>query len=109
MNLEQLKQSLQNEFYVDNLFGLADICRKLALECNTPTPFFVMGQIFSNIAQNWDDKPLSVEFAAKIKSELMTPINHIIKIIELEGSEQQIFYWVNNLIVSYLTLNTKID
>ena len=104
MLLTELKESLQKEFYVRNLYSIANTCREMASDTTRPTPFFILGQIFTNIANKWDDMPLEVDHAESVKSELIGTIKQLIYAIELEASDEQLFKILNDLISIYLRI-----
>lgn len=107
MSLLPLKQQIQEGFYVRNLYELARSCRDLALETDNSTPFFVMEQIFLNVARDWDDRPLQVGDAKVVESTLVEPITSLIRAIELDASDQQIYGLVNDLVLAYLQISDK--
>lgn len=102
--LQQLRERLDKGFYVDNLYEMVRICKSLALETSSPTPFFVMRQIFLNIANYWEDRPVIVEEAKLVEVEIIKPMMNLIETIEAKGSNDQIYNFLNRTISSYMFL-----
>ena len=86
MNLQQLREKLEQGFYVNNLCEMASLCKNLALDANNPVPFFVMEHIFSDIAKYWEDRPLPVEDAKLVEGEMIKPLKDLIDGIEANTS-----------------------
>jgi len=104
MNLQKLREKLERGFYVKNLEEMALLCKDLALDSTSPTPFFVMLHIFSNIANYWDEKPLIVEEAKLVEAEMSKPLKDLIDGIEANVSSDQIVHLLNKAVSSYLFL-----
>jgi hypothetical protein len=104
VRLQELKEKLDQGFYVENLYVMARLCKSLALDLHCPTPFFVMQQIFSGIASYWDDKPLKVEDAKLVEGELVGPLKDLVDAIETEAPDEQVNPLVNRLVRAYLFL-----
>ncbi len=102
--LQKLRERLDKGFYVDNLYEMARICKSLALETSSPTPFFVMRQIFLNIANYWEDRPVIEEEAKLVEVEIIKPIRELVAAIEAKGSNDQIYNILNRTIASYMFL-----
>jgi type III secretory pathway component EscR len=83
---------------------MALLCKDLVLDTDNPTPFFVMWHIFSDIARYWEDKPLSVEEAKFVETEMMEPLKNFIEGIEANASSEQMNHLLNKLVSSYLFL-----
>ena len=83
---------------------MARLCRSLALDTNNPAPFFVMEQVFFNIARYWEDKPLVVEEARLVELEMVKPLEDLISGIEANASNEQILNLLNKVISAYLFL-----
>ena len=103
-NLQQLRERLAKGFYIHNLDDMVYLCRSLALETYNPAPFFVMQHIFFNIARYWEDKPLPVEEARLVQSEMVKPIEDLISGIEANASSEQTLTLLNKVVSSYLFL-----
>ena len=83
---------------------MASLCKDLALDTVNPVPFFVMQHIFSNIARYWEDKPLIVEEARLVETEIVKPLKDLIDGIEANASSEQIVHLLNKVVSSYLFL-----
>lgn len=103
-NLQQLQEKLAKGFYLNNLYEMARLCKSSALESNSPAPFFVMQHIFFNIARYWEDKPLPVEEARLVQSEMVKPIEDLISGIEANATSEQTLTLLNKVVSSYLFL-----
>ncbi len=75
-----------------------------ALDTNSPVPFFVMPHIFFNIARYREDKPLPVEEARLVESEMGEPLEDLISGIEANASSEQTLTLLNKVVSSYLFL-----
>jgi hypothetical protein len=102
MSLQQLREKLEKEFYVNNLYEMARLCKDLALGTDSPAPFFVMWHLFSEIARHWEDKPLNVEEANFVKFELAQTVRDIIDAVEANTSVEHITHLLNKAVSSYL-------
>lgn len=105
-SLNDLEERLEQGFYVDNLYKMAGICKKLAAEGNYPLPFFIMEHIFRDIADRWDERPITVEDARLLQSSLMDPIENLIRQIKLGKSVEDISDSSNSLVSAYLATST---
>lgn len=76
----------------------------LTLDTSIPAPFFVMGHIFFNIARYREDKPLPVEEARLVESEMGKPLEALISRIEANASSEQTLTLLNKVVSSYLFL-----
>lgn len=103
MNLQKLRERLSKEFYIDNLYEMVRLCRSLALDTSYPAPFFVMEKIFLGVADHWDDRPLTVEEAQKVKSKMIRPLEELIRGIEYSAPSGEIFALLNGVVSAYLT------
>lgn len=103
-NIQQLREKLERGFYVNNLYEMTTLCKSLALDSSRPTPFFVMQQIFLNIANYWDEKPLIVEEAKLVEVEMKKSLKDLIDGIEVDASSGQIVHLLNKVVSSYLFL-----
>ena len=103
-NLQQLKEKLERGFYLDNLYEMARLCKGLALDTTSPAPFFIMEQIFLDIARHWEDKPLIVEEAKLVEVEIIKPLKDLISGIEENVSSEQMVHLMNKVISSYMFL-----
>ena len=104
MSLRQLREKLDKGFYVDNLHEMARLCKGMALESNSPAPFFIMQKIFLGIADYWEDKPVIVEEAKLVEAELKKSLIQIIDAIEADASDAHIMDLANKAVSSYLFL-----
>ncbi len=104
MNLQQLQEKLERGFYVDNLYEMASLCKDLALGTTSPAPYFIKEQIFLRIAENWEERPLSVEEAKLVEVEMIKPLKDLIGGIETSASSEQIIHLLNKTVSSYMFL-----
>lgn len=103
-SLQELRERLEKGFYIHNLYDMVRLCRSLALDTDSPAPFFVMQHIFFNIARYWEDKPLPVEEAKLVQSEMVKPIEDLISGIEANASSEQTLTLLNKVVLAYLFL-----
>jgi hypothetical protein len=104
VNLHQLREKLEQGFYINNLYAMAHLCKALALDTENSAPFFIMWHIFSEIARYWEDKPLIVEDAKFVQVEMTKTISDIIDAIEVNASVEQMNHLLNKAVSSYLFL-----
>ena len=104
MNLQQLREKLEQGFYINNLHAMARLCKDLALDTTKPAPFFIMQHIFSEIARYWEDKPLIVEEAKLVEVEMAKPLRDLIDAIEENVSGEQMNHLLNKAVSYYLFL-----
>jgi hypothetical protein len=104
VNLQELKEKLEQGFYADNLYDMARLCKDMALESNSPAPFFIMQKIFSGIADYWNGRPVNVEEARLVETEMAISLRELIDAIEAEASDEQICNVLNRAVSSYLFL-----
>ena len=83
---------------------MSRICRDMALESNSPAPFFIMQKIFSGIAGYWDERPVIVEEAKLVEAEMVKPLRELIDAIEGEASGERIKKLLDKAVSSYLFL-----
>ena len=91
MNVQPLRDMLGKGLYLDNLWELARVCRSLAMDASHPLPFFVMRQVFLEIANNWDERPLPVEEATYIGSKIAKPLEDLLVGLECGASAAELF------------------
>lgn len=101
MRLQKLKEKLEQGFYVNNLYEMSALCKNLALDTDNPAPLFVMQHIFLDIAKYWEDRPVIVEEAKLVETEMMKPLKDLISGIEANASSEQIIHLINKAISSY--------
>lgn len=93
---------LREGLYVNNLWQLASLCKDLAMDDPYPLPFFVMRQVFMEIATSWDERPLPVDEANYVKSKMLKPLEDIIQTIEVGASKDEIFDRLNDFVIAWL-------
>ena len=101
MNLQQLREKLERGFYVNNLYEMAGLCKNLVLDTVNPAPFFIMEHIFLDIAKYWEDRPVIVEEAKLVETEMMKPLKELIGGIEANASSEKIAHLMNKVVLSY--------
>ena len=102
--IQQLKEKLEQGFFVDNLYEMSRLCKVMALESSNPTPFFVMQKIFSGVADYWDEKPVIVEEAKLVQDELAKHFINLIDALESRASAEEVMALTNKIVSSYLFL-----
>ena len=81
---------------------MAGVCKSLALDTASPAPFFIMEHIFLDIARYWEDKPLPVEEAKLVESQLIEPLEDLIDGIVANASSEEVFNLLNRVVSAYL-------
>jgi hypothetical protein len=104
VNLQPLREKLEQGFYVDNLYEMARLCKGMALESKNSVPFFIMQKIFSGIADYWDEKPVIVEEAKLVQVELVKSLKSLIDAIEDNASAEKTMNLMDKAVSSYLFL-----
>jgi len=101
-NLQKLQEKLEKGFYLDNLYEMAHLCKMLASDTIYPAAFFVMRDIFLDIARRWEERALPVEEAKRVERKMTKPLGDLIQGIETEGSAGGVFDLLNNVVSAYL-------
>jgi len=107
VRLQILREKLKKEFYVDNLYEIAYLCRSLALDTGSPAPFFLLEHIFEDMARRWEDVPLTVEEAQSAKSKMIEPLEDLIERIDANASSEEIFNLLNQVVSAYYLISFK--
>lgn len=102
MRLQILREKLKKEFYVDNLYEIAYLCRSLALDTGSPAPFFLLEHIFKDMARRWEDVPLTVEEAERVKSKMIEPLEGLVGKLEADAPAEEVFDLLNGVVSAYL-------
>ncbi len=102
MSLQQLREKLEKGFYLDNLYEMARLCENLELDTVSPVPFFVMEQVFLDIARHWEDKPLPVEEAKLVEAKFTKPLEELIEGIRVNASSEEILDLLNRVVSAHL-------
>jgi len=100
-NLRQLQERLEKGFYLDNLYEMAHLCKTLASDTVYLAVFFVMGDIFLDIARRWEERALPVEEAKRVEWEMTKPLRNLIEGIERNASSEEIMDLLNTLVSAY--------
>lgn len=98
---KRLLELLDLGFYVDNLYKLASLCKKLSLDTPRPAAFFIMESIFLNVARNWEDRPLTDEEAQQVESKLMRPLKELIEALEESSTNEEVLERLDEVVSAY--------
>lgn len=101
-NLQQLQEKLEKGFYVDNLYEMARLCQALASDTIYRVAFFVMREIFLDIARCWEDRALPVEEARRVERQMIEPLGDLIRGIETQVSDEVVLNLLNTVVSAYL-------
>jgi hypothetical protein len=101
-NLQQLQEKLEKGFYLDNLYEMARLCKTLASNTIYLVEFFVMRDIFLDIARRWEERALPVKEAKRVELEMTKPLGDLIQGIETEASAEVVLDLLNNVVSAYL-------
>ena len=101
-SLQQLRDTLNKGLYLNNLWELARLSKNLAMDIPHPLPFFVMRQVFLEIARDWDERPLPVEEADFVRSKIAKPLEDLIAALENDASSAEIFDALTAFVSGYL-------
>jgi hypothetical protein len=102
VRLQILREKLKKEFYVDNLYEIAYLCRNWALDFQYPAPFLLLEHIFQDMARRWEDIPLTVEEAAQVKSKMIEPLEGLVEELEANAPAEEILDLLNRVTSAYL-------
>lgn len=102
-SLQQLQDSLEKGFYVDNLYLRANLCKTLALESDYPALFFVTQQVLLEIARDWEGRPLTVDEAKSKEGKIIEPLRHAVKAIRLNASKETLYCILDDIVITHLT------
>lgn len=101
-NLQQLQETLEKGFYLDNLYEMARLCKTLASHTIYLVAFFVMRDIFLDIARRWEERALTVEEAKRVEWEMTKPLGDLIQGIETKVSAEVELDLLNKVVSAYL-------
>jgi hypothetical protein len=101
-NLQQLQEKLEKGFYLDNLYEIAHLCKMLASDTIYPAAFFVMRDIFLNIARRWEERALPVDEAKRVEREMARPLEDLIRGIDADVSPEVVLNLLNGVVSAYL-------
>lgn len=93
--LQELQEKLGRGLYINNLYEMAGICRNLALDAHDPAPFFIMRQVFLDIARRWEGKPLVEEEAQQVEESIIYTLENLIEGIMTEVSNEEVYGLMN--------------
>ena len=96
-----MREKLGRGFYVNNLYDMARLCKELALDDDNPAPFYVMQHVFSDIARHWEDRPIVVEEAKLVETEITKTIWILIDTIESGAPVEQVYNMLGEVLKSY--------
>jgi hypothetical protein len=97
-----LQGKLDKGFYLENLYEMAHLCNTLASDAVYRAAFFVMGEIFLDIARRWEERALPVEEAKRVEWEMTKPLGDLIQGIETETSAEVLLDLLNKVVSAYL-------
>ena len=100
--IDALKERLKKGLYINNLYEMATLCRRQAMDTSVPLPFWVLDRIFLDIAYAWEDRPLPVEEAERLQKRILAPIRDVMTAIEKRASPAELYRLLNTLLVAYL-------
>lgn len=106
-SLQQLREMLKQEFYVRNLYDMAQLCRSLALDTSHPALFLMLDFMFGDIARHWADRPLTVEEASSFEARLRQPLEELLDATEAGSSGEHLLQLLNELASAYLVSPPK--
>ena len=101
-NLQQLRETLEKGFYLDNLYEMAHLCKTLASDTTYPAAFFVMKDIFLDIARHWEERALPVDEAKRVEREMAKPLRDLIRGIDTDVSAEVVLDLLNEVVSAYL-------
>ncbi len=99
MNLCLLQQELNKGLCVNNLKEMARVCYDLAIAEDSPTPFYVLHNILSDIASHWDERPLLTKEAERVEAELLPHIRSVVQGLMNGASKEEIYSRLDTLII----------
>jgi len=100
--LQLLKEKLGKGFYVENLYEMASLCKRLAKDSAYALAFHVLWSIFIDIARDWDGRPLPVDEATKVQQKLEAPIREVIQRLEAFRNKQELFDSLTKLVAAHM-------
>ena len=92
---------------MDNLSEMSVLCRTLALDGKSPTAFFVLEKVLSRIADDWEDRPLTVEEAQYVESQLRPQVERVMDAITFGKPAQAQLDALDTLVSAYIILFTR--
>ena len=101
-NLQQLQDKLEKGLYLENLYEMARLCQALASDTIYRVAFFVMREIFLDIARGWDERAVPVEEAKRVEQQMLEPIRDLIRGIDRQAADEVILNLLNTVVSAYL-------
>ena len=97
-----LEHLLERGLFIDNLHQMTRCCTALARNVKEPLPYFVLASVFSDLAANWDGRPLSVEEAVEMEQRIGPDLRRIIIILTETGSADELLSSLNTLVQKFV-------
>ncbi|MBL7119121.1 MAG: hypothetical protein ISS53_00380 [Dehalococcoidia bacterium] len=76
------------------------------MDATDPLPFFVIQHILSDIATDWEGRPLPVDEAESLESRLRGLINEVIEARQAGASPEEMYNHLNALVIAFLASPT---
>jgi len=73
------------------------------LDSATPAVYFVLGSILREIANDWADRPVQVEEAQKLQTQMIEPLVDLITALDVGESDTELFLLTNAVVVAYIS------
>lgn len=99
---DDLRRLLKRGLFVANLHEMTRCCMALARSVKEPLPYYVLASIFSDLAANWDDRPLPVEEAKNMENHIGPDLNGILTILLETGSTIEVADPLNALVKKFV-------
>ena len=81
---------------------MARLCKTLASDTIYLVAFFVMRDIFLDIARHWEERALPVDEAKRVEREMTKPLGDLIQGIETNVSAEVVLDLLNKVVSTHL-------
>lgn len=86
-NLKELRSSIKEGLFVNNLKKLIKLCSQLAQQEESPLPFYLLRSIFMDFASKWEGEAVSASEIKAAEAKLMGRIDSILAQCENKGAK----------------------
>lgn len=106
--IERAREQLARGFYVDNLLEVARVLRDMTLSTRWPTASFVLQRVTTAIANNWDDRAVSVDEANQVEQQLQPLLYQVLNLMAENAEAERLQDGLDQLVVAFESLRTTL-
>ena len=76
---------------------MISLCKDLAKSSKIPMPFYLLKNVFKDMAEGWEGEALPADKADVTQNFLIPEINNLLKLIEEQASKEALFDVMNDI------------